>query len=212
MYAGNHGLTWESDVSADRRGYGDARNHACEVLVEQFSEWADGIMWIDSDIRPPQDAITRLLFTARRYGLDFVTGVYHQRDGDYQPVLYQRVKSPKKGEGRYAICDGYPPDSIYPEGGCGFGFVYTSLKLIQAIKDSKLWDEKHGKWFPDKRNIEGGFGEDLAFCDFASRLGFQLYTDTSVQVGHTGDPKVVTQEDFQRRIKERMSEDGHTVE
>lgn len=210
MYASNHGLTWMGDVSGDRMPYSAARNQACEQLVEQCPE-VDGIMWIDSDIQPRPEDITRLLFDAVRCDFDFVTGIYHQRDGDFQPCIYDWVQGRtllgryrKKG---FVICDGYPANVIEKVAGCGFGFCYTSKKLVQAIKDSKYWKKEEGQWFPDKRDI-GGFGEDLSFCWAAAQLGYQLWVDTSVLVGHTGGSQVVTQETFANHVKAKMAEDG----
>ena len=206
MHASNKGVVWESDVSANRMGYGPARNSACELAVEHFEGGfpLDGIMWVDSDIQPPVDAISRLLFSAHQRGLDFLTGVYHQRDGDFQPVLYSWEK--RDGRWGYVICDGYPEDTVAPMAGCGFGFVYTSVKMIRDITKLDSWDEKAGKWFPDRRDTPDGFGEDLAFCNFARQAGYQLYVDTGVQVLHTGEGIAIGKEHFIKRLKKRQEE------
>lgn len=215
MHSANHGLVWHSSVGRDRMGYGAARNCACDDLLE--SE-AGGIMWVDSDIRAPYNAISRLLFTAKVYGLDFLSGVYHHRGGDYLPVFYdwyvptlQERWFHGKSAG-FQQCNGYPLESVAPKAGCGFGFVWTSRRLIEAIKALPGWDEEGGKWFPDKRNLKGGFGEDLAFCKFAMDAGFQLYVDTGVQAGHTGDPEVITIDHFNRRKLELIEEAKEAVE
>jgi glycosyltransferase involved in cell wall biosynthesis len=210
FHASNHGLQWVGDVSADRMGYGAARNHACEQLVEN-QELAKGIMWIDSDIQPEPNAITRLLWTARRGGYDFVTGVYHHRAGAFHPVIYNWVPRSLRKRAGFIICDAYPPDTIAKMGGCGFGFVYTSLKLILDIKASKGWKEKAGKWFPDKRDVKDGYGEDMSFCILAREAGHQLYVNTGVQVGHTGDAEVITGENFNRRVLEEARKDGRIL-
>eukprot|EP00919_Chromeraceae_sp_WS-2016_P071363 GHVR01169029.1.p1 GENE.GHVR01169029.1~~GHVR01169029.1.p1 ORF type:complete len:256 (-),score=38.42 GHVR01169029.1:60-827(-) len=208
FHAANHGLTWYGDVSADRMGYSAARNHACEQLVEQCPE-ADGIMWIDSDIRPPANAITELLWTARRWGLDFLSGVYHHRDGTYNPVLYDWLPSKKrKVKSGFLLTNDYPLGKNAKIGGCGFGFVFTSTKLVQDIQKLKGWKEDEGKWFPDTRDVPGGFGEDLSFCKFAIDAGYQCHVNTDVQLGHTGDPRVITQEDFRRVIAEEKAKLG----
>jgi hypothetical protein len=212
FHAANHGLTWIGDVSADRMGYGAARNHACEQLIEQATE-ADGIFWVDSDIRPEPHHITQILWAARRGGYDFITGVYHHRAGMYHPVIYTWHKKKKrllKGDEKngFCICDGYPPNTVAPIDGCGFGFVWTSRHMIETMMKSRHWEEKAGKWFPDRRDIKDGYGEDMSFCIIAMRCGFQLMVDTGVQVGHTGDPEVITGEHFQKRLLDEARKDG----
>lgn len=216
MHAANHGLTWIGDVSRDRVGYGAARNGACEDLMEQ--EDVHGIMWVDSDIQAPSDAISRLIFTARVYGLDFVSGVYHHRGGDFQPVFYDwyvPTLQERWFKGRrdgFVQCDVYPMKAIAPKAGCGFGFVWTSRRLIEAVKWHPDWREKHGAWFPDTRDSSAGFGEDLSFCKFARDIGIQLYVDTGIQVGHTGDPEVIGIERFNQRRMEIIEEAKRAVE
>jgi glycosyltransferase involved in cell wall biosynthesis len=201
---------WLGDVSADRMGYGAARNHACEQLIEQATE-ADGIMWIDSDIRPDPGSITQLLWTARRGGHDFITGVYHHRAGAFHPVIYDWVPKRIGQRAGFIICDGYPENTVAKMGGCGFGFVWTSAELIRAIKDSRHWKEKSGKWFPDRRDEKDGYGEDMSFCILAKKAGYQLMVHTGVQVGHTGDPEVITKQHFRKRLLEEAKKDGRDI-
>jgi len=213
FHAANHGLMWLGDVSADRMGYGAARNHACEQLIEQATE-ADGIFWIDSDIRPEIDSITRLLWVAHRNGYDFMSGVYHHRAGMYHPVIYKWHKKKvlgKDDKNGFVICDGYPPNTIARMDACGFGFAWTSRHLIDTMMKSRYWDKSGGKWFPDKRDMKDGYGEDMSFCLIAKKCGIPLMVDTGVQVGHTGDPEVITGRHFQRRLLEEAAKDGHDI-
>ena len=200
MHAANHGLTWMGDVSEDRMGYGPARNSACEQALQD--EDVQGIVWVDSDIHPEVSSITRLLFSVRRFGLNFITGVYHQRGGDYQPVLYEWRRADRKWG--FQIVDGYPENEIAPKAGCGFGFCYTSTKMLRSIQSLREFT-KEGKWFPDTRD-SGGFGEDLGFCYLARKAKYQLYVDTGVQVGHSGDGTIITQDTFRRRCAERVED------
>ena len=187
MTAASGGLSWAGDASADRQPYGRARNIAAHSM-RCNEDLADGVMWVDSDIRMKPDAILRLLTTVVARELDFVTGVYHTRAKPYLPVLYHW-----DGKQFLQAID-YPTDTIISAGGCGFGFVWTSAKTIRMIAEYDGFDPVVG-WFPDKRDA-GGFGEDLAFCDLARRTGVQLFVDTGVIVGHTTDPQIIWAEDF----------------
>lgn len=189
MHASNRGLLWAGDASPDRQGWSAARNTVAQHVWENQAE-SDGVMWIDSDIVVPADAITRLLLWAQD-GYDFVTGIYHQRMPVHNPILYSYNPALEV----YQPAEEYPANTLAPADGCGFGFVWTSTKLIAAVRNAKTFDP-HGGWFKDTRDQKGGFGEDMSFCWQAARAGFQLYVDTGVQVGHSGEPTVVTREHY----------------
>ena len=191
MSAASQGVEWVGDASPDRQPYSFARNVAASV-ARQYPKTADGIMWVDSDIVCKPESISRLLVAMRYAEAEFMTGVYHARMAPYLPQLYHYVAE-RNG---YLQAITYPKDTIISIDGCGFGFAWTSFKLINAIADSPNFNTAQG-WFPDRRDI-GGFGEDLSFCDQARLLEprLQLYVDTGVQVGHTGNPSVVWEEQF----------------
>jgi hypothetical protein len=191
MVAANNGVEWVGDASPDRMIFSFARNQAAQSLMNGGGkELADGIMWIDSDIRSKPSDIANLLLSVRDYKADFVTGVYHQRNDPMAPVIYEHDTR----DGKFRTISSYPLDVFMPMGGCGFGFCWTSTELISAIANLKSFDKKRG-WFPDDRDSDGN-GEDLNFCDQAIKAGFQLYANTSIRVGHSGDPRVITLEDY----------------
>lgn len=201
MVAANKGLSWAGDASADRMGYSLTRNSSTQVLFQQGKD-ADGIMWVDSDIRCEPNSILALLATAREYDLDFTTGIYHQRAGRHLPVIYEFDEEAQK----FRQYQGYPENSLVPVDGCGFGFVWTSRRLVEAIADDPEFNAEEG-WFPDKRDA-GGYGEDLSFCFQARRAGFRLQANTSVLVGHLAAQYVVTRQDFLNKFvsKEELGE------
>jgi hypothetical protein len=192
MVASRYGLTWVGDASPDRMGWASARNTVAQLLLE--TEEATGIMWVDSDIRQKPRDMTMLLASAKDFSAEFVSGVYHQRMPLHNPVFYNYNKKIEK----FQPCDEYPDNVFAPSEGCGFGFVYTSRKLIEAIAKLPTFDPEKG-WFPDERD-SGGFGEDLSFCWQAMQAKVQLYVNTGVQVGHSGDPYVVYKEDHVREL------------
>lgn len=173
-------------------GFADARNFCVSQLAPKPSQ-ADGIMWVDSDIEPEPNSILRLLHAVSQRKADFYSGVYHQRAGEHKPVFYQHV-----GNDQYKQYEVYEPNRVTPEGGCGFGFVWTSTELIKAIEDLQEFDANRGGWFPDHRYC--GTSEDLGFCTLARHAGYQLFVDTGIQVGHMPAPKAVTREDYLRSL------------
>lgn len=198
MVAGNRGIQWVGDASTDRQSYGSARNTAIEAIKERGEPYPDGIMWADSDILCENDSIWRLLSTASHFSYDFLSGVYHHRRGGNGPVIYRYTPERETFRQLYM----YEPDKIIEAEGCGFGFVYTSWKLIEAIEKLPSFQPDKGRWFPDYREGYGKFGEDLGFSYQAMKAGFQLYVDTGIQVGHVGEAQVITRETYIKTLAE----------
>jgi hypothetical protein len=205
MFAGNRGVLWAGDASCDRMAYGAARNTAVQFALKEFPQ-ADGIMWIDSDIKPAADSVARLLDTVRRHGLDFVSGVYFQREGVHNPVFHGW----NEDKHCFQPAEHYPPNTLGMAAGCGFGFVYTSLDMMRQVALSKNFSEKNG-WFPDKRDV-GGFGEDLTFCWMAKEAGFQLWIDTGVLVEHEANVQYIAEADFKREQEKWIRENKEPQE
>lgn len=199
-HAANRGLVWVGDISVDRMGWAAARNTIAQAALD--SE-IDGLVWFDSDIMLAPDTISRLVDDSIRTPADFVSGIYHQRAPFHNPVFYHY--DPERAI--FQPAEDYTLNAIFPAGGCGFGCVWTSAALLQAIAAHPDFTPKGG-WFPDKRDV-GGFGEDLAFCDLARKAGFRLWVDSGIQVGHVGDGHIVTREDF---LRERPRITGADIE
>lgn len=192
MVASKHGVEWAGDASPDRVGFAMARNVVAQSLLLMPEDEANGIMWIDSDIRHQPSDISRLLASARHFNAEFVSGVYHQRAMPYDACFYEWRPKKKK----FAAVSDYPLDVFAPFSGCGFGFVYTSRKVIEGIAKSKEFSPEKG-WFPDERDSLG-YGEDLSFCYQAMNAGFQLYVDTGIRLGHGGEQNVIYRDDALR--------------
>lgn len=182
---GNHGTKWVGAVCPDRMSFADSRNHVAEFVTENLQGEIDGVVWVDSDIVPRPDSIQRLLTTVETGPYDFLSGVYHARCGEHRPVFYH---ADAEGKLRQAVF--YEMDKIVEVGAAGFGFVYTSLALLNAIKALPKPTARDG-WFH-----YGEVSEDLYFCQLARQAGYKLYVDTGIQVGHLGDAAIVTRETY----------------
>jgi len=156
----------------------DARNMLCTVA---FDGGYDYVMWIDSDMILPQNAITRLLDVAQSENVGMVTGLYVQRTYPTKPVIYDQLDMPAPDEnGRlvkriHEYMD-YPKNSVFPVAGCGFGCVLTSVPLLKRV-----WD-KFGPAFTPLPYA----GEDIAFCMHVNELGEPILCDSTISCGHIG--------------------------
>lgn len=186
MTASNYGVRWAGDASSIRLSWEAGRDTAAKVAIESG---ADGVVWIDDDMRIPADAILNLLALEK----DFTSGMYFQKVPPYWPLVamfdgqtFQWLAEYPRNNGRQLV----------EVDGVGFGCAYTSTKLLKAIA------EKHGKIFEWTK-----YSEDFTFCLRAGELGMKPWVDLSLKCGHSPlEPTFITEDDFLRE-KDRVLEE-----
>lgn len=152
----------------------DARNLISSVAI---TKGFDRVLWLDSDMKFEPDLLERLNADMDQ-GLDFVSGLYCTRKRPVMPCVYSAI--------RYGEIDGKfvserdpvtnIPVGLFEIAGAGFGGVMTSTKLLKDV-----W-EAYGQPFAPLYRL----GEDLSFCWRVSQLGYKMYCDSNVLLGHIG--------------------------
>lgn len=136
---------------------------ACKAINENYTH----VLWLDSDMVFQPEVLYDLMDT----GKDFVSGIYHARRSGFMSCIFKRCDDLNHLE-RF---DEYPRDT-FQIGGCGFGCVLVSVEMLRTI-------QMHFKTcFLPLRD----FGEDIAFCNRAKELGFKLWCEPTVRLGHIG--------------------------
>jgi hypothetical protein len=176
MFAANKGVTWVGDASPDRMGWAAARNAVVEQAVG-LGEDADGVFWVDDDLKIPIDTIARLV----AHNLDFVSALYFQRGSPYWPVF--GILNANKS---FEFPKVYQENVVAPCDGVGFGCVYTSTRLLTAV--SELPECQTGGPFGGDFG-QKTYGEDFTFCLRAMKVGFRPHVDTGVQCEHHIGPE-----------------------
>ena len=128
-------------------------------------------LWLcDSDQKYPQNTLIKLI----EHNLDVVGAKVHRRWPPYEPVMY-----------RYDIC--YPhyndvPDEewINSRGLIEVDSVGTGCLLVKAdvFKNVKY------PWFKFDEIDGRPIGEDVYFAHKVRELGYKIFVDTSINVGH----------------------------
>lgn len=134
-----------------------ARNDIAESMK------GDWLLFIDSDMTFPKDALERLL----AHNLDIVGGLCFRKVPPYNPTIYRKLP----GQLKWDWVQNYPRDSLFEVDATGCAFL-----LIKK----KVFDKMPKPWFEYNKNI----GEDLFFCHKAKELGFKIHIDSSVKIGH----------------------------
>lgn len=144
----------------------------------------DYLFMVDDDMLAPPDLFYRLA----AHDKDIVGALAFTRNPDHKAVIYETVEGFDHATGqRYGFTKfvpNYPRNSLVECDAVGFGAVLIKTKVIKAILESK-----DSCFFGMDRT-----GEDITFCIKARKLGFKVWMDTSVKLGHLGAPTIITEE------------------
>lgn len=160
----------------------EARERLAGVAVDGGYDY---VLWLDSDMMFPETLLLDLLAQDK----DFITGVCAARRPPYNPCIFR-----SNGEKLDFVTDF--KDRLIKVDGCGFGVVLMKTELLQ-----KSFDKYRTCFQPIP-----GYGEDLSFCVRAKDLGYQLFADPNIEIGHIGKT-VITKNAF-RRYDAKQSKTG----
>ena len=159
---------------------------AREVLADEALKLgADYLYMIDDDMLMPIDVFERLL----AHDVDIVAPLAFMRKPPHHPVIYT-VREGWDNAARQAYFQNfsvktYPKDRLIECDAVGFGAVLIKTAVLRAIEKP---------WFATWSRV----GEDIGFCHKAKKVGFKVYCDTSIKLGHLGDPIVVDEDCYER--------------
>ena len=123
----------------------------------------DHILWLDSD----QMFKPTLMIDFVSSEKDMVTGVIPMRRPPYIPCIYKIKDDELKQVTELG-------DRLFEVDGCGFGAVFMKTEILQ-----KCFDKYKTCFQPIY-----GYGEDLSFCLRVKELGYKIYADPRIDIGH----------------------------
>jgi hypothetical protein len=143
-------------------------------------------MFIDSDMQFPEYGITRLIKADK----DIIGGWYFKKRKPYDPLVFEM-----RDDQNYYTLYKHPTDRIFQCQGVATGFMLIKRKVLEAFTDEVK--KELGKPFDLGHNPNSGFeeGEDLAFCRRSMKLGFEVWCDPTIPLGHVGKV-VATKDDY----------------
>lgn len=152
-----------------------SRNNIVQEFLNKFQ--ADYLMFVDSDTHFPPWGITRLLSR----NLDIVGGIYYHKDTNHAPTIYKlREDNFFRTYSEFTTFD-----EPFEVDGIGTGFLLIKREVLAKFtKDVvKLIGTPFGFGAaPD--GVEEG--EDLSFCRRAKKLGYKIWADPTIPLGHVG--------------------------
>ena len=196
-YSANKGIKIDEIAVTQRMLIDDARNAFAEGFLKSSTEW---LFCMDSDMTFPADTLVKLFDVAEKKNTKMVTGIYYQRKGMNYPVIWSRgedlddgtktgLSSPKAKTNKYVGTFVIPhPDKKEPfkVHAAGFGCVLIHRSVFEIMPRP---------WF---QFIKGQCSEDFYFFVNAQELGFELWAEPTIDLGHIGDAPIITKADFNK--------------
>ena len=147
-------------------------NQRERLAEEALKDGADAILWVDSDMRFPKDALEILLSRDLPIvGVNATTRRFPVKPTalDIDPETNDLVKVNSKGK-----------TGLEQVMGVGFGMVLIKKEVFQAAQKPWFWFEQTDKG--------GTIGEDIYFCAKAFDVGYQTVIDhdLSMHIRHIG--------------------------
>lgn len=158
-----------------------ARNHLAE---EALSLGFDYVLFIDDDMLfDDRDILGKLL----AHDVDICGVIAHTRLAPYYPCVFE-----KSGPTYKAI-------DVHGEGLREVDALGASFLLVKT----EVFKNMPQPWFEFKPIKLAGIeknrlGEDVAFTRKAKELGFGVYVDGDIQIGHIGLPQIVTRDTWKQ--------------
>ena len=155
------------------------------LLYNAYAEEADYVVYIDNDMLWSPDDIRNLIAT----GKDVVSALTRSRTNLHgiknPPVVFEYDKNNNPSIMKEI------PDTLFEADAVGTGFLLITkpvvTKLIENIDTvgyafdfmKRMFD--HNK---EEKGVTSFLGEDISFCYRAKQLGFSIWCEPKVQVGH----------------------------
>lgn len=157
-------------------------SYAREQLADYALKWnADYLFMIDDDMTAPVDTFYQLV----KHDVDIVAPLAFTRNPPHRAVMFSVIDGFDEVTKRnYYInnpVNNYPRNKLVECDAVGFGGVLINTNVLKKMKRP---------WFMGTM----GCGEDIHFCVQAKKLGFRVFMDTSVKLGHLSHPVIVTEE------------------
>ena len=138
---------------------------ACKAVNENY----DKVLWLDADMVFEPEIFDDLMDT----GKEFVCGVFVSRRPSFVSCLFKQADDLNHLK-KWEIKD-LPKDTFELQG-CGFACVMVDTAVLRDVH------RQYGTCFLPLKS----YGEDIAFCLRARKLGHRLFCEPTVRIGHIG--------------------------
>ena len=165
MHLKDEGVDFSVSIEAGTLVYMARDRLACKAINQGYTH----VLWIDADMVFTEELLEDLQFS----GKDFVTGIAVSRRKPFSSCLFKSTDLEHLE--RWGDVDTMPKNT-FEIAGCGFACVLISVDILKAVQ------LRFGTCFTPMNS----YGEDIAFCRRAKELGYRIFAEPAVKVGHIG--------------------------
>jgi predicted O-methyltransferase YrrM len=166
---------------------------------------ADYLLMIDCDMSFPDDALQKLIDLDK----DVASGMYYKRPWPHFPLAYEWTGKPDDVHRNISEIPAEP----FKIDSTGAGLLLISKKVLDGYTDEVY--REHGKPFSHKifDDGKGGetIGEDTSFCMRMTDLGYEVWIDPTIELGHIGT-QVVKQDHWEMGKQQLLNGTGWTTD
>lgn len=136
------------------------------------------ILMLDDDMIVPNDLIPRLL----AHDKDVIGALYYQRGGQYHPVIMEHIVADGMHDWQFIR---HTDERITTNRGLHeVDVIGGACMLFKTDVFNKLTPP----YFAPELSTDGAsLGTDISVCNRLRNAGFQIYCDTTIELGHVGD-------------------------
>ena len=174
-----------------------ARNALVQAALDVGAKW---LLMLDDDHIIDVDATSGTIGEgAGCYGflrklldhdVDIVGPTYYQRGGQAGPVVME------ERDGAYRLMhENELTGGLQEVGVQGGGCMLIKMHIFDKIKQP---------WFKPEHNL----GTDIQLCESARNAGFKVYTDSSIQIGHIMQERIIVTQHNKDRFREDALKQG----
>jgi hypothetical protein len=157
-----------------------SRNNLVGVFLDEKD--ADWLLWIDADMAFPHTALEDLLKSAHPKRAPIVGGLCFGAVHDRLfPTIYQMTEL-EDGRLTTLRVNDYPDNRLVGCASTGAAFLLIHRDVLVKMRDRQF--NAAFPWFQETEIAGAPAGEDLTFCLRAGQLGYPIYVDTAVKIGH----------------------------
>lgn len=154
-----------------------------KIASKAINEGYTHVLWLDSDMVFGPELLDDLMFS----GKPFVTGVCASRRPPYNACIFSQIDDIN----HLAHVEELPVEAFEVQG-CGFACVLIETNILRSVMEANK-----GRCFLP---IEY-YGEDLAFCIRARRMGYRIFAEPTVRPGHVSHMAVYYPDDHEQYMR-----------
>ncbi len=156
---------------------------ARNTLVMAMRKNADYALFVDCDMGLEPDTLDRLL----SHGKDIVAALTTRRTDPAIPTIRMWSEA-EQNFTELLMWD--ESKTLIEVDAVGTGVMLISRQVLEEVAEAFNPEQYHksgnGFWFQNiwYPHLSAEAGEDVSFCHRATRLGYKIYVDTTIQPGH----------------------------